>query len=65
MAKQLELYRAMKTGNIAPDIAFNGDVFKNGSVIKMPSRLSEIQSAYKVVILEQAGVQNVQFIEAS
>jgi thiol-disulfide isomerase/thioredoxin len=50
LAKQLEFYRAMKIGNIAPDIAFNGDVFKNGSVIKIPSLLSEIQSVYKVVI---------------
>ena len=50
LAKQLELYRAMKKGNTAPDIVFSGDVFKNGTVIKMPSLLSEIQSAYKVVI---------------
>ncbi|HRK54195.1 MAG TPA: thioredoxin family protein [Cyclobacteriaceae bacterium] len=50
LAKQLELYRAMKIGNMASDIVFSGDAFKNGSVVKMPSRLSEIQSIYKVVI---------------
>ncbi|HNP06361.1 MAG TPA: thioredoxin family protein [Cyclobacteriaceae bacterium] len=50
LAKQLELYRAMKIGNMASDIVFSGDAFKNGSVVKMPSRLSEIQSTYKVVI---------------
>jgi thiol-disulfide isomerase/thioredoxin len=50
LAKQLESYRAMKKGNTAPDIVFGGDVFKNGSVIKTPGRLSDIQSAYKVVI---------------
>ena len=50
LAKQLELYRAMKIGNTAPDIAFSGDVFKNGNAIKTPKRLSDIQSTYKVVI---------------
>lgn len=50
LAKQLELYRAMKKGNIAPDIVFNGDVTKNGSMIEMPKRLSDIQADYKVVI---------------
>lgn len=50
LAKQLELYRAMKIGNTAPDIVFNGDVIKNGSMIETPNRLSDIQSAYKLVI---------------
>lgn len=49
-ANQLESYRAMKKGNTAPDIVFTGDVFKNGSVIKMPARLSEIETAYTVVV---------------
>jgi thiol-disulfide isomerase/thioredoxin len=49
-AAQLESYRAMKKGNTAPDIVFSGDVLKSGSVIKTPNRLSDIQSAYKVVI---------------
>jgi thiol-disulfide isomerase/thioredoxin len=50
LAKQLESYRAMKKGNTAPDILFSGDVLKNGLAIKTPKKLSDIQSAYKVVI---------------
>jgi thiol-disulfide isomerase/thioredoxin len=50
LANQLESYRAMKIGNIAPDIVFYGDVVKKASVIETPKRLSEIQSDYKVVI---------------
>jgi len=50
LAKQLELYRAMKKGNTAPDIIFSGDVLKSGLVVKTPNRLSDIHSAYKVVI---------------
>jgi thiol-disulfide isomerase/thioredoxin len=40
----------MKIGNIAPDILFAGDVYKNGSAIKSPSRLSEVAANYKVVV---------------
>jgi len=50
LAKQLESYRAMKKGNTAPDIVFSGDIFKGGSIIKTPKRLSDIQADYKVVI---------------
>lgn len=50
LAKKLETYRAMKKGNIAPDIIFLGDVFKSGSEIKKPKKLSDIQSAYKVAL---------------
>jgi thiol-disulfide isomerase/thioredoxin len=50
LAKQLEFYRIMKKGNTAADIIFSGDVFKNGSQIKTPKRLSDIKSAYKVVV---------------
>jgi len=39
LAKQLESYRAMKKGNTAPDIVFSGDVFKNGTAIKIPKKL--------------------------
>lgn len=51
LAKQLESYRAMKKGNISPDIVFSGDVFKSGSLIKTPKQLSDIQADYKVVLL--------------
>jgi thiol-disulfide isomerase/thioredoxin len=50
LAKQLEFYRVMKKGNTAPDIVFSGDVFKNGSQIKTLKRLSDIKSAYKVIV---------------
>lgn len=50
LSKQLEAYRAMKKGNTALDIVFSGDVYKNGTIIKSPSSLSEMQSNYKVVI---------------
>ena len=50
-ASQLENYRAMKKGNIAPDILFAGDFFataySNGN---KPKKLSEIKSTYKVVV---------------
>jgi len=44
------MYRAMKTGNTAPDILFTGDVFKNGTVENTTKYLSEMKSDYKVVI---------------
>ena len=50
LSKQLESYRIMKKGNIAPDILFTGDVFKNGLAINGPARLSELSAKYKVVI---------------
>ncbi|MGQ9846734.1 MAG: TlpA family protein disulfide reductase [Bacteroidales bacterium] len=50
-AAQLEGYRAMKKGNIAPDIVFNGDVvtpaYENGNI---PKSLSDIKSNYIVVV---------------
>mgnify|MGYP002639290977 CR=1 FL=1 len=50
LAKQLESYRTMKKGNIAPDIVFSGDVLQNGSAIETPGKLSDIKSPYKVVV---------------
>lgn len=50
LAKQLESYRAMKIGTIAPDIVFSGDVIRSGSPLQTPKRLSDIQSAHTVVI---------------
>ncbi len=50
LANKLEMYRAMKTGNTAPDILFTGDVFKNGTVENTTKYLSEMKSDYKVVI---------------
>lgn len=50
-AAQLESYRAMKKGNIAPDINFTGDVFApDYENENKPKKLSDIQSVYKVVV---------------
>ena len=50
-ASQLESYRAMKLGNIAPDIVFAGDIsapaYTNATI---PKKLSDIKSNYRVVI---------------
>ena len=40
----------MKVGNTAPNILFTGDVVKNGLSIASPSRLSDLNYKYKVVI---------------
>jgi thiol-disulfide isomerase/thioredoxin len=50
LSKQLESYRKMKVGNIAPDILLEGNVFKNGNPTKTISKLSEIKSNYTVVL---------------
>jgi len=49
-ALQLESYRAMKKGNTAPDIEFNGDVFASGYVDNVPKKLSAIKSDFTVVV---------------
>jgi thiol-disulfide isomerase/thioredoxin len=48
LANQLETYRAMKKGNIAPDIVFNNLFFVNQS--KIETKLSDIKSKYTVVV---------------
>ena len=48
LAKQLESYRAMKIGNVAPDFQFNADVVAPGYLPeKVPQKLSEIKSYEK------------------
>lgn len=47
-AKQLETYRTMKKGNIAPDFNFIGDVIN--PVNPSASKLSDINSDYKLVV---------------
>ncbi|HNW90216.1 MAG TPA: thioredoxin-like domain-containing protein [Bacteroidales bacterium] len=50
-AAQLESYRAMKKGNIAPDFDFKKDVLAPGyEVTKQPKKLSDIKSKYIVVV---------------
>ena len=51
LARQLETYRAMKKGNIAPDILFNGDALTSGfAATSLPKKLSNITSKYTVVV---------------
>lgn len=50
LSNKLESYRAMKVGNIAPDIIFEGLIFENGFETNKLNRLSEIPSKYKLVI---------------
>ncbi len=51
LAKQLESYRAMKKGNIAPDIIFNGDFSAPGyGQNNIPTKLSDLKNKYTVVV---------------
>ncbi|MEA1873890.1 MAG: TlpA disulfide reductase family protein, partial [Bacteroidota bacterium] len=48
---QLESYRAMKKGNIAPDFDFYKDIIAPGyDVAKHPKKLSDLKSMYTVVV---------------
>lgn len=48
LANQLETYRAMKKGNIAPDMVFDKSNFLNPN--KIFNKLSEVKSKYTVVV---------------
>ena len=51
LANQLETYRAMKKGAIAPDLIFSGDVVASvASNRVMPKRLSDFRSNYTLVV---------------
>jgi thiol-disulfide isomerase/thioredoxin len=51
LAKQLETYRAMKKGNTAPNILFEGDNIAPGyGTNKFPKKLSDLNSSYTVVV---------------
>lgn len=51
LASQLESYRAMKKGNIAPDFNFSNDIIAPGyEITKQPKKLSDIKSNYIVVV---------------
>lgn len=50
-AAQLESYRAMKKGNIAPDILFSADLLAPGYLpINLPKKQSDLKSMYTVVV---------------
>lgn len=55
LAKQLESYRSMKKGNVAPDIIFAGDHFAPGFASNSPKKLSDIKSNYTVVVFGASG----------
>ncbi|MDP5098042.1 MAG: TlpA family protein disulfide reductase, partial [Flavobacterium sp.] len=48
LANQLETYRAMKKGNIAPDIVFTKSNFISST--KIVTKLSDVKSKYTVVV---------------
>ena len=51
LAKQLETYRAMKKGNTAPEILFEGDNSTPGyAANNSPEKLSNLNSSYTVVV---------------
>ena len=50
LAKQLESYRAMKKGNIAPDIQFKETSFLNGMVQSQFSGISDFTTPYILVV---------------
>ena len=51
LAKQLESYRAMKIGNIAPDIVWDQNTVASGYTINpVPRRLSALQSDYALLV---------------
>lgn len=51
LARQLETYRAMKKGNIAPDLRFNVDLFAPGyPTNKQPTTLSALETDFTVVV---------------
>jgi thiol-disulfide isomerase/thioredoxin len=51
LAAQLESYRAMKPGNMAPDVAFSGDVIAPGyGPSDIPGRLSDLKSNYILIV---------------
>ena len=50
LAKQLESYRAMKKGNIAPDINFGNFVYLNGMKQSIFGKLTNLTTPYTLVV---------------
>ncbi len=57
LAKQLESYRAMKIGNTAPEIFFNGDLVAPSYSSGLPKKLSDIKNNYTLVVFGASGCQ--------
>jgi thiol-disulfide isomerase/thioredoxin len=50
LAKQLETYRAMKKGNKAPEINFEGKVMKSGNTLSTIQKITQIKSPQKLIV---------------
>lgn len=51
LANKLETHRAMKIGNIAPDLVFNKEILSPGYTgSEIPKKLSELKSKYTLVV---------------
>lgn len=50
LANQLESYRAMKKGNVAPDISFGDAAYLNGVKQNQFSRLAELTTPYTLIV---------------
>jgi thiol-disulfide isomerase/thioredoxin len=50
LAKQLESYRAMKKGNIAPEISFGNSSYLNGNKQNQFSSLASLKTRYTLVV---------------
>lgn len=48
LAKQLETYRAMKKGNVAPDISFDKNL--KSALVPLPKKLSDLQGTYTLIV---------------
>lgn len=58
LSKKLEIYRAMKIGNTAPDIIFTEATYKPDD--RNASRLSELQSDYTLVVFAASWCEHCQ-----
>lgn len=58
LAKQMETYRAMKIGNTAPDIAFEGKNLMMGSELSQDLKLSDLNSDYILVVFGASWCSN-------
>lgn len=50
LAKQMETYRAMKVGNTAPDIVFEGKKMMMGGEINKDLKLSDLKADYTLIV---------------
>lgn len=58
LAKQIETYRAMKVGNTAPDIVFEGKKMMMGSEVSKDLKLSDLNSDYTLIVFGASWCSN-------